>query len=79
MNAIRQPNVTAMTGTINGVRIAPTFEPALKMPIASARSRCGNHSLAAASAAGNAPASPIASGMRAKIIMPALVNSACAT
>ncbi len=44
MNAARHPHVSAIHGTMIGVMIAPTFEPALKMPVANARSRDGNHS-----------------------------------
>jgi hypothetical protein len=38
-NAERQPNASTSAGTSSGVMIAPTFAPALKMPIARARSR----------------------------------------
>ena len=41
-----------------GVRIAPTFEPALNKPTANARSRCGIHSATALSDAGEFPDSP---------------------
>ena len=79
MKAQRQPSVTAMIGTTSGVRIAPTLDPALKMPMARARSFLGNHSLVAAIAAGNVPASPIASGMRASSIPAVEVKKMCAT
>ena len=79
MKAHRQPSVTAMTGTTSGVRIAPTLDPALKMPMASARSFFGNHSFVAAIAAGKVPASPIASGMRASNIPAVEVKKMCAT
>ena len=39
-----QPKRIVIHGTTSGVTIAPTFVPALKMPVASARSRRGNHS-----------------------------------
>src|SRR3989441_8030448 len=58
MNAHSQPNRTVMNGTTSGVMIAPTFVPALKMPVASARSRRGNHSATVLIAAGELPASP---------------------
>jgi hypothetical protein len=38
--------------------MAPTFEPALKMPVASARSFFGNHSATVLIAAGKLPDSP---------------------
>src|SRR2546426_687511 len=43
-NAQRQPHVSAIQGTTRGVTIAPVFVPALKIPVASARSSFGNHS-----------------------------------
>ena len=39
MNAACQPQCSAIHGTMIGVTIAPTFEPALKIPVANARSR----------------------------------------
>ena len=45
-------------GTVSGASTAPTFAPELKMPFASARSRFGNHSATALTAAGKLPASP---------------------
>ncbi len=65
MKAIRQPRVRVIAGTSRGATTAPTLVPALNRPIASARSLRGNHSVTAASDAGNAPDSPSASGMRA--------------
>src|SRR2546428_13542483 len=44
MNAQRQPRCPTIQGTLSGVTIAPTFVPALKMPVANARSFFGNHS-----------------------------------
>src|SRR6266436_5634188 len=58
MNAHSQPKRTVTNGTTIGVMIAPTFVPALKMPVASARSRRGNHSATVLIAAGKLPASP---------------------
>src|SRR2546426_2543267 len=43
-NAQRQPQFSAIHGTMSGVRIAPVLVPALKMPVARARSSLGNHS-----------------------------------
>ena len=76
MKAMRQPNMAAIHGTASGVMIAPTLEPALKMPMASARSRLGNHSLVAASAAGKVPASPSAISRRAPISPRVVVKAA---
>src|SRR5437588_2110821 len=53
-----QPRCSAIHGTVNGATIAPTFEPALKMPVASALSFLGNHSATVLIAAGKFPASP---------------------
>ena len=36
--AARQPSVSVIAGTMRGVTIAPTLVPALKMPVANARS-----------------------------------------
>src|SRR5947199_9729521 len=54
-----------MNGTTNGATIAPTFEPLLKMPVASARSFFGNHSATVLIQAGKLPASPRPSAKRA--------------
>ena len=43
-NAACHPHVSAIHGTSSGVRIAPVLVPALNIPVASARSFCGNHS-----------------------------------
>jgi hypothetical protein len=51
-NAERHPNSSAIHGTISGVMIAPTLLPALKIPVASARSRRGNHAAVALIAPG---------------------------
>ena len=59
MNAIRQPKASVMTGTISGVTTAPTLAPALKMPVASARSFAGNHSVTDLRPAGKLPLSPM--------------------
>ena len=57
--------VSASTGTTSGASTAPTFEPALKIPVASARSRRGNHSAVVLIAEGKFPASPSPSRNRA--------------
>src|SRR6516225_9321228 len=72
-NAACQPHFVATIGTSIGATIAPIFEPELKMPAASARSRRGNHSATALIAAGKLPASPRPSAKRAaaKLATPA--------
>jgi len=47
------PAKTAIHGKIRGVTIAPTLVPALKLPVASARSFFGNHSATHLRLAGN--------------------------
>ena len=78
MKAICQPSAMVMIGTRKGAIMAPTLEPALKMPMASARSRLGNHSVAAARVQGNRPDSPSPIGMRTQVKPRVLVTSACA-
>src|SRR5580658_1095269 len=63
--AARQPQCTAIQGTIRGVAMAPRLLPALKMPVASARSLLGNHSAMAFKLAGNTPDSQKPSAKRA--------------
>ena len=46
-------------GTTSGATTAPMLVPELKMPVASARSRFGNHSATVLIAAGKLPASPM--------------------
>src|SRR6266540_576557 len=58
MNAQRQPHVSAIQGTRSGVTIAPVLVPALKIPVASARSFFGNHSATALIAPGKLADSP---------------------
>src|SRR6185295_2850253 len=65
MKAQRQPRCTAIHGTVNGATIAPTFEPALKIPVANARSRAGNHSATVLIDAGKFPDSPRPNAKRA--------------
>ncbi len=46
--------------------MAPKFEPLLKMPVARARSRLGNHSATVLMDAGKLPASPTPNALRTK-------------
>src|SRR6266571_5501914 len=64
-NAQRQLQVRAIQGTMRGVRIAPVFVPALKMPVARARSSLGNHSPTLLMAPGKLADSPRPSSARA--------------
>src|SRR5215831_18851656 len=57
-NAQRQPHLIVIQGTIKGVRIAPRFDPALKIPVASERSFLGNHSATVLRLAGKRADSP---------------------
>src|SRR6185437_11653440 len=52
------PHLTVTHGTIRGATIAPILAPALKIPVANARSRRGNHSATVLMAAGKLPDSP---------------------
>src|ERR1700683_5151673 len=63
--AERQPQCTAIHGTMRGVAIAPRLLPALKIPVASARSFLGNHSATAFRLAGNTADSPNPKAKRA--------------
>src|ERR1700693_1290344 len=64
-NAQRHPRCTAIHGTMSGVTIAPLLFPALKIPVARARSFFGNHSDTHLMLAGNTPASPKPKAKRA--------------
>src|SRR5881394_4119998 len=64
-NAQRHPQVRAIHGTMIGVTIAPVFVPALKSPVASARSSFGNHSATVLIAPGKFADSPRPSSARA--------------
>src|SRR5215475_13543218 len=64
MNAARQEYVRAIHGTIAGATTAPTLVPALKIPVARARSFFGNHSATVLMEAGKLPASPSPSANR---------------
>ena len=57
-NAQYHPKRAVMIGTTIGVITAPMFVPALKRPVANARSRRGNHSATVLIAAGKFPDSP---------------------
>src|SRR2546430_9792147 len=66
-NAQRQPQFSAINGTMSGVRIAPVFVPALKMPVARARSSLGNHSPTLLMAPGKLADSPRPRSARAAL------------
>ena len=51
-------------GTKIAATMAPKFEPALKMAVAKARSRLGNHSATVLIEAGKLPASPMPNALR---------------
>src|SRR5215204_3086111 len=65
MKAHDQPMWSAIHGTSSGAAIAPTLLPALKIPVANARSRFGNHSAVALIAPGKFADSPRPSAARA--------------
>ncbi|MNP56591.1 hypothetical protein D3C76_1513270 [compost metagenome] len=44
INAACQPQTLRISGSSIGVSMAPTLVPALKIPVATARSPAGNHS-----------------------------------
>src|SRR5437867_1281558 len=73
-----QPHVSAIQGTRRGVTIAPVFVPALKMPVASARSFLGNHSATALMAPGKFADSATPSRARAAENRPVVRANACA-
>src|SRR5262245_48786835 len=64
-NAHRQPYATVIQGTTRGATTAPILVPALKIPVANARSFLGNHSATALIDAGKLPDSPIPRAKRA--------------
>src|SRR5262245_42400871 len=66
-NAQRHPHVTVTHGTTIGASTTPTFVPALKIPVANARSFFGNHSATVLTAPGKLPASPRPSASRARL------------
>src|SRR5258706_6412776 len=65
--AAPHPQCTLIHGTVNGARIAPTFEPELNIPVARDLSFFGKYSAVAFIAAGKLPASPKASTARENI------------
>ena len=66
MNASSHPHVKVIHGTTSGATTAPTFDPALKIPVARARSFLGNHSATVLIAAGKLPDSKTPSANRAR-------------
>ena len=76
MKVDRQPQVKAIQGTTAGAMMAPTLVPALKMLVANARSRFGNHIETALSAAGKLPPSPRPRATRATRKPPTVLTSA---
>src|SRR5260221_12463858 len=73
----RQPQSEAIHGARSGVTMAPTLVPALKMPVAKARSFLGNHSATLLMLAGKTPASPKTSAKRAAAKMRKEPPAAC--
>src|SRR4051794_22928198 len=66
MKAARQPpRAPTIKGTRRGAKMAPIFEPVLKMPVATERSFGGNHSVTTRMAAGKFPDSPRPKAKRA--------------
>src|SRR5258708_5284529 len=63
--AERQPQCSAIHGTTSGVTMAPALVPALKIPVARARSFLGNHSATHLMLAGEKPAPPKPGGQGA--------------
>src|ERR1700720_197979 len=76
--AERQPQCRAIQGTTNGVMMAPALVPALKIPVARARSFLGNHSATHLMLAGKTPASPNPSAERAAAKLTKEPAAACA-
>src|SRR5260221_13444761 len=74
----RQPQSEAIHGARSGVTMAPTLVPALKMPVAKARSFLGNHSATLLMLAGKTPASPKPSAKRAAAKLRKEAAAACA-
>src|SRR5688572_26359538 len=65
MKAACHPYAAYRIGTSAGETTAPTLVPALKIPVANARSFFGNHSATVLTAAGKFPASPMPKAKRA--------------
>src|SRR6516164_7180935 len=68
--AQRQPQWIVIQGTTSGVIMAPTLVPALKIPVARARSFLGNQFATVLMLAGNTPASQNPSAERATMKLP---------
>ncbi len=79
MKVQRQPKLSAIAGIIIGAMIAPTLVPALKIELASARWRFGNHSATALIADGKLPPSLRPSATRAPKNPPTEPTAAWAT
>src|ERR1035441_6169370 len=73
-----QPYFSAIQGTSRMVAIAPTLAPELKIPVAAARCRLGNHSATVLIQAGKFAASPRPRKTRAMPNVNAVVAAACA-
>ena len=58
IKAVCHPQFTAIHGTVNGAKMAPTFDPELKIPVAKDLSFLGKYSAVALIAAGKFPDSP---------------------
>src|SRR5258705_11727304 len=76
--AERQPQCRAIQGTTNGVMMAPALVPALKIPVARARSFFGNHSATHLMLSGKTPASPKPSAKRAAAKLAKEPTAGCA-
>src|ERR1700761_6835678 len=78
IKAICQPYAARINGTAIGATTAPILAPELKIPVASARSRLGNHSATDLMAAGKFPDSPNPNPDRAIVKPKVFPVSACA-
>ena len=78
-NAAGHPKRSSSHATSGGASMAPKAEPLLKMPLASARSRSGNHSATTLTPPGQLPASPIPSRNRNAPRLQGPVAKACST
>src|SRR6476660_2189660 len=76
-NVDRQPHACAMKGIVSGAHTAATLAAELKIAVANARSRLGNHWAVALIAEGKFPASPNPSASRAPKNPRMLPTSAC--
>src|SRR5689334_18355939 len=78
MNVHFQPYEIVSQGTVTAATNTPTLVPALKIPVARARSFLGNHSATVLIEAGKFPASPSPSAKRATLKPATVLTSACA-